>query len=57
MDKNVLQLYQEHKSMFENWTYGEPVKSWKDKDGNTCIKYESGKWFHYRKNNNFLEFW
>ena len=46
--EEVTKAYQTHSKMYENWPYGEPVKSWKDKDGNLCIKYESGTWFHYK---------
>lgn len=57
MSKRVLEVYQEHKAMFDSWEYGEPVKAWTDSNGNLCIRYQSGKWFHYRKNNSMLEFW
>ena len=57
MRKGVMKVYEDHKAWFENWPYGEPVKSWKDENGNLCVRYESGTWFHYRYNNGFLEFW
>lgn len=57
MDKRVSEAYQTHKAMFEHWEYGEPVKSWTDSNGNLCIQYQSGRWFHYRQSNNMLEFW
>ena len=28
-------------------TIAEPVKAWFDFEGNFCIEYESGKWWHY----------
>ena len=27
---------------------GEPERAWKDCDGYLCIRYESGRWWHYR---------
>lgn len=39
--------YARHKEAFEEWGEGEPVKAWFDFEGNFCIEYESGKWWHY----------
>lgn len=52
------QFYNFHRSLFENWEYGEIKETWKDADGNTCIKYTSGNWWHYTvdKNGNII-FW
>lgn len=41
------QFYNFHRSLFDNWEYGEIKKVWTDAAGNTCIKYSSGKWWHY----------
>lgn len=41
--------YKMHKAAWENWPYGEPVKTWFDDDGNFCIEYESGEWYHYNE--------
>lgn len=40
--------YRRHKAGFGEWREGEPVKSWYDDDGNICVEYESGKWWHYK---------
>ena len=40
--------YQRHKTEFGEWREGKPVKSWYDDDGNICVEYESGKWWHYK---------
>ena len=42
--------YARHKEAFEEWGEGEPVKAWFDFEGNFCIEYESGKWWHYNDN-------
>lgn len=42
--------YARHKEAFEEWGEGEPVKAWFDFEGNFCIEYESGKWWHYQPN-------
>lgn len=39
--------YARHKEAFEEWREGEPIKAWFDFEGNFCIEYESGKWWHY----------
>lgn len=54
----VKQFYNFHRSLFENLEYGEIKETWKDADGNTCIKYTSGNWWHYTvdKNGNII-FW
>lgn len=54
----VKQFYNFHRSLFENWEYGEIKETWKDADGNTCIKYTFGNWWHYTvdKNGNII-FW
>lgn len=39
---------EEHKKAFENWTQGNMVDCWEDEDGNTCVKYDSGNWWHYK---------
>lgn len=41
--------FNNHKSAWENWKNGEPVKAWWDSDGNLCIEYESGKYWHYNE--------
>lgn len=40
--------YQRHKKEFEEWQEGEPVKAWYDADGNVCVEYASGKYWHYK---------
>ena len=47
MEQLATESYKNHKSAFENWTYGEVKKVWFDADNNLCIEYESGDWFHY----------
>lgn len=47
-----------HKRAIENWTEGEIQNVWIDKDGNVCIAYESGKWWHYCKDKSGkIEWW
>ena len=50
-------IYNEHKSYFEKWNEGAPVESWIDENGNTCIRYESGRWWHYRQHGDELIWW
>lgn len=44
--------YARHKEAFEEWREGEPIKAWFDFEGNFCIEYESGKWWHYNDKGN-----
>lgn len=48
MEKQVLLAYERHMSFIKDWPHGKPVKAWFDKDGNICVEYESGKWWHYK---------
>ena len=49
MEKLIAECYQNHKSSWENWENGKPVKAWWDNDGNLCVEYENGKWWHYNE--------
>lgn len=56
--KNIIRkLLETHRQAFENWTYGEPCDDWKDAEGNICIRYSTGKWFHYRITGSGVEWW
>lgn len=39
--------YENHKKSCDPWENGAPAKSWWDKEGNLCIEYKNGKWWHY----------
>lgn len=41
-------FYAFHKSIFDTWEHGEIMETWTDLDGNTCIRYDSGAWWHYK---------
>lgn len=57
MDKKAIKYYNEHKGHFLEWNHGRPVKSWMDREGIFCIKYQDGKWWHYKEHNGNLEWW
>ena len=47
-----------HRQAFENPSQlGEVKKVATDEDGNFCILYSTGKWYHYRMNDGNLEWW
>ena len=47
-----------HKKAFEEWQEGAMMDVWRDEQGNLCIKYESGKWWHYRTSESgSVEWW
>lgn len=62
-EKEVMKAYAEHSFIMENsrvyhgWSYGHPVRGWYDKDGNLCVKYESGDVFHYEWSDGELKYW
>ena len=37
-----------HKAVVSNWREGRIKKVWQDEDGNLCVMYNSGHWWHYR---------
>lgn len=54
----ILVFTNAHKKAIENWTNGEIQNVWIDKEGNVCIAYESGKWWHYCKDKSGkIEWW
>ena len=46
-----------HSLSVEEWTEGEPVKGWQDVDGNICVEYASGAWWHYKWTPEGLQWW
>lgn len=40
--------YETHKKAFGEWLEGKPI-SYKEENGIMCVKYESGKSWHYRR--------
>lgn len=46
MDKAVQEVIKKHMETCEQWKEGKPVKVFL-RDGYTCVKYESGAWWHY----------
>lgn len=56
--RRVAERYaQMHKNICEHWREGDVISVWRDENKTLCIKYESGKWWHYRITNGQLEFW
>ena len=51
MDKDLLieRTILAHHEAFGKWEEGDRVEMWKDENGNTCVRYESGKWWHYNE--------
>lgn len=46
-----------HKAAFEVDRLGIIKQIATDNEGNICIKYSNGQWFHYRMVNDQLEWW
>lgn len=58
MQEKAQKFYDAHKAAFENWDYGDISKVWTDENGNICIEYESGRWWHYAiDDNDNIIFW
>lgn len=48
-DREIAKSYSQlHIEQCENWEEGEIASYWRDQNGVLCIKYQSGKWWHYR---------
>ena len=54
MEQKAQEAYSHHKQAFEAWQEGDIDKVWIDADGNLCIQYQSGRWWHY---NDLGEWW
>ena len=42
-----MECFEFHRGIFEKWEHGEIAESWRDAAGILCIRYQSGKWWHY----------
>lgn len=49
IEQKAREYYKRHKNASENWQEGEIAKVWIDGQGNICIEYKSGKWWHYNE--------
>ena len=54
LEQRARDLYEEHKSHWDTWQFGDIDKVWIDNDGFICIQYKSGDWWHY---NDLGEWW
>lgn len=55
--KKVNICFQMHGQQSGKWPHGEPIRWWRDKNENLCIKYADGRWWHYKETNTGLEWW
>ena len=46
--EEALQAWHKHSQVCESWNEGTIAEYWHDENGHLCIRYESGKWWHYR---------
>lgn len=40
--------YIAHKMCVKNWEEGKPVDVWRESEEVICVRYESGRYFHYK---------
>lgn len=57
MQSRADRYFHEHLHAYNEWTDGEPARVWYDIDGNLCIEYESGRWWHYKETADGLQWW
>lgn len=50
LESRVHEAYTTHRAAYGKWNNGEIDKSWTDENNVLCIRYTSGKWWHYDKN-------
>ena len=48
-DMAVRACWEAHRAACEGWQEGEPVEAWREDGGVLCIRYASGRWWHYRE--------
>lgn len=48
LEEKAQECFESHKQAVEDWQEGEIEKVWIDGEGNICIEYTSGNWWHYR---------
>lgn len=46
--ETITKCTEAHKKAFEKWPYGREIETWRDENGNICVRYAAGKWFHYK---------
>lgn len=51
------EYWHKHMAACEDWTHGTVEKAWIDDDGNTCVQYEDGSWWHYKETSEGLQWW
>lgn len=56
-DVIVDMFYMTHKNSVDDWKEGKIKLIRKDEKGNICIQYESGKWWHYKIQDNKVIWW
>lgn len=47
LDAQAMQAYLKHRQVCESWDEGFIAEYWQE-DGCLCVRYESGKWWHYK---------
>lgn len=52
IEEQVMYCVDQHRKAFTDWKEGSIDKYWIDENDSAviCIKYNSGKWWHYRIN-------
>lgn len=48
VSEEALQAWHRHSQACEGWNEGGIAEYWNDENGHLCIRYESGKWWHYK---------
>lgn len=57
MEQFAEKCYAAHKAAFEHWGYGGIEEIWTDGDGILCIRYTSGRWWHYAIEDGSVIWW
>lgn len=56
--RQAIKCAKAHKEASEEWREGGILDIWRDEQGILCIKYASGKWWHYRATESgSIEWW
>ena len=58
LNKKALYCMVEHRRAFGgDWAFGQPERAWYDENGDFCVGYQGGKWWHYREVDGNMEWW
>lgn len=53
----ILECQMAHMAAVEEWTEGPAAEYWREPADVICIKYQSGRYWYYKKENGVITWW